>query len=266
MSFNIRREGKEKDAIFLWQDRKKNVLSVINNQHADIIGLQESSPNQIHDIMKNLGDTYGWYGTGRKQQGLIKFFCSSDEYTPIIYNKNRFSLIDGDTFWLNPTMKKYTTGWGALLNRICTWVALKEHINGRIIYIFNTHLDNYTHKARIGGLKLILQQMKLIAGNNPAILMGDLNTPTDIHDIAKILNNNTYQLKHGYHDAQIKKNIVGTARKNVWYGTYQTIDHILFSNNSATWIIHDYHVLWPTNTNMIVSDHAAIICHASLLN
>ena len=84
-------------------------------------------------------------------------------------------LGQGD-FWLSQTPGKPSLGWDATCcNRICSWVYLKDKKLGKKFYVFNTHYDYQKDLARNESSKLILKEIKRIAGAQPVIFMGDLN-------------------------------------------------------------------------------------------
>lgn len=172
MTFNIRL-ATTADGINQWENRKDYAVATIGYYEADICGLQEAFIKQINDISERLPN-YGWAGKGRddgKEAG---------EFSPIFYNKNRFELIETNTFWLSETPDKVGFGWDAKLNRVCTWVKLKDKQTKKTLFAFNTHFDHQAVTARRESAKLILEKIKEIAGNSPVILTGDFNAqPAD---------------------------------------------------------------------------------------
>ena len=42
------------------------------------------------------------------------------------YNKNNFSLISQNTFWLSQTPEKISVGWDASMERICTYALVED--------------------------------------------------------------------------------------------------------------------------------------------
>ncbi len=259
VSFNIRREGKEKLPAQYWCNRKEKVIDFLNTVDADIMGLQEAGIGQITDIMRGLNNTYAWYGTGRKQKGIAGLFCSVDEHNPIIYRTDRLQLIDAGTFWLNPCKKKGKPGWGAWLNRICTWARMRHIKTDTYFWVFNTHLDNQQRAARVGGLRLILNDIAARTNNEPVILMGDFNAPITDGALARVIAHASFRLINGATHAQKSHPFPGTALTKKWGGGYKTIDHILFSASPA-WSIFDYQVHF--NLGGTLSDHAPIVARA----
>lgn len=168
LSFNIRYDT-PKDGINQWSNRKEKVAQLIEFHEADIVGLQEVLKNQLDDL-ETLLPEYTWIGVGRddgKEAG---------EYSPILFQKDRFKLLQQGTFWLSETCDiAGSRGWDAACNRVVTWAYFKDKKQRKKFYFFNTHFDHKGAVARRESAKLILQKIKEIAGTNAFILTGDFN-------------------------------------------------------------------------------------------
>jgi endonuclease/exonuclease/phosphatase family metal-dependent hydrolase len=174
-TFNIRYDNPD-DGINTWALRKDSVAGFLNKQELAIFGLQEVLYNQLQDLKKALPE-YDALGSGR-DNGLTK-----GEYSPVFYNKHRFSALKWGVFWLSSTPEKPgSKGWDAACSRIATWVKFKENTSGKIFYFVATHFDNEGVIARKNSAVLIQNELKKIAGENSSIILaGDFNsTPTDI--------------------------------------------------------------------------------------
>ena len=97
MSFNIRMSTKS-DGANWWEYRKDLAANVIKFYDVDMFGAQEVLHNQLTDLLDRLPD-YGYVGVGR-EDGKTK-----GEYSPILYRKDRFSVVKSGNFWL-PWAKK----------------------------------------------------------------------------------------------------------------------------------------------------------------
>lgn len=166
-SYNIRYDN-PRDTGNLWQDRKHAVTALIRYHNFDVLGVQEALKHQLQDLSGALKG-YAVYGKGRDDGQ------SKGEHSSIYYKKAKFELVASGDFWLSATPEKPGPGWDANLNRICTWVHLKEKKSGKTFYVFNAHYDHQGIQARIESSKLVLTTIKEIAGEAPAIFMGDLN-------------------------------------------------------------------------------------------
>lgn len=168
-TYNIRYDG-HTDLANDWVERKVPISQFVLKNNINIIGFQEVLHNQLLDLHALLPN-YKHVGVGRddgKTQG---------EYAPIFYDSTRFIALQSGTFWLSPTPQIPSKGWDAALNRICTYVLLKEINGGELTWVFNTHFDHIGVEARLHSAELILDQIAelLQAQDAPVLLIGDFN-------------------------------------------------------------------------------------------
>jgi len=167
-TFNLRYDTKS-DTGNLWVDRAPIAANLIRFHGFDVLGVQEGLINQINDLSKALPE-YERAGVGRddgKEAG---------EHSAIYYRSDRFKLLKKGDFWLSETPEKPGKGWDVTCcNRICSWVYLQDMSTKKSFYVFNAHFDHQAVIARQESAKLILKKINEIAGNSPALFMGDLN-------------------------------------------------------------------------------------------
>jgi endonuclease/exonuclease/phosphatase family metal-dependent hydrolase len=174
-SFNLRLDT-ESDGENAWPNRKEMVKGVIRFYELDIIGTQEGFKHQLEDILE-LGD-YVYVGGGR-DDGV-----DAGEHSAIIYNKNRFEVVDKGDFWFSETPGVPSKGWDATCcNRICSWAKFRERKSGKEFFLFNAHYDHEGKEARRNSSLLLLDNIKKIAGNNPVVVTGDFNATPDSEPI-----------------------------------------------------------------------------------
>ncbi len=172
MSFNIRFDNPN-DGPDAWPHRKDFVASMFRFHQNDIVGTQEGLINQLEELDEMLPE-FEWVGVGRDAGGREGEFCA------IYYRTDRFELIEEDTFWLSETPDTPgSQGWDAALPRIVTWARLFDKKNDRSFIVFNTHFDHRGEEARRQSSELILQKVAELAGDDPVIVMGDLNAVED---------------------------------------------------------------------------------------
>jgi len=143
-------------------------VDLIRYHGFEIFGTQEGLRFQLDDL-KTMMPEFSFYGIGR-DDGMSK-----GEHSAIFYQHDRFAVLDKGDFWLSPTPEKPGPGWDANLNRICSWLKLKDKKSGKTFYVFNAHYDHQGVKARVESSKLIVEKIKNIAGDGECIFMGDLN-------------------------------------------------------------------------------------------
>lgn len=198
-TFNIRYDNPD-DQENNWKFRKDRVATFIQQEKLDIVGMQEVLHNQLEDLKTRLPE-YAEVGIGRedgKQQG---------EYAPIFYRKDRFKLLDSNTFWLSqyPDSVGFI-GWDGACTRIATWAKLEDKSTGKIFLAVNTHMDHVGVEARRKGALLIIKRIQDIVGNRPAVLTGDFNV-NDKSEAYQTLTTNDFVLKDAYKTADVKEGV-----------------------------------------------------------
>ena len=174
-SYNIRQHNKKDYKTGnAWPQRVDALCDLIRFNDFEIFGAQEVYNDQLLDILKRL-PKYDYIGVGR-DDGATK-----GEYSPIFYNKERFTLIDGGTFWLSETPDEPSFGWDAAYRRICSWGHFKDKVSRKKLWFFNVHMDHKGNVARREGARLIAERINKMC--NPekelVILTGDFNVPQD---------------------------------------------------------------------------------------
>jgi endonuclease/exonuclease/phosphatase family metal-dependent hydrolase len=180
MTFNIR-YNTPADSLNAWPYRKDNSASQILFHDAHIVGVQEALHDQLMDLQQRLPQ-YKFAGVGRddgKEKG---------EYSAIFYDTTRLQPLQSKTFWLSQTPETPgSKGWDAQITRIVTWVQFRDRKTKKIFFAFNTHFDHIGKEARKESAKLLVQKVKAIAGNIPAVITGDFNAHPDDEPIQVIL-------------------------------------------------------------------------------
>ncbi|WP_276378730.1 endonuclease/exonuclease/phosphatase family protein [Flavobacterium sp. H4147] len=178
MTYNIRLDVAS-DGENAWPNRKDYFTSQIQFYSPDIFGVQEATPNQVIDIASALTN-YDKFGVGREEGGL-------GEACTIYYKKDRFKVLDSNTFWLSETPNVVSRGWDAACNRVCTYGLFKDLKTKKTFYVFNLHLDHMGEVARVKGVELVLSKIATLNTKNyPAFLMGDFNSEPETAQIAAI--------------------------------------------------------------------------------
>jgi endonuclease/exonuclease/phosphatase family metal-dependent hydrolase len=173
MSYNIRLPV-ESDGINYWNNRRPLVTSTIQYHEPDIIGVQEAFRRQLDELVLDLPD-YTWFGVCRTDGTMQP--NPDGEFSAILYRKDRFDRLDGNTFWLSATPEVVgSKGWDAALPRIVTWAKFADKKTGKHFFHFNTHFDHIGEQARLESAKLILDRIQDIAGDYPVVLTGDFNS------------------------------------------------------------------------------------------
>ncbi|OEK01210.1 hypothetical protein BFP97_06655 [Roseivirga sp. 4D4] len=247
LSYNIRYNNPN-DGVNQWHKRKHEVLALINHYEPLVFGIQEGLKDQVQFISDESGK-YSYTGVGR-DDGKNK-----GEFTAILYDKEKLTLIDEGTFWLSETPEVVSKGWDAALPRICSYAQFKINDSGKTFWFFNTHFDHIGKVARANSASLIVEKIKEIAGSEtPVILSGDFNATPENPPILNI----TKYMKDGFSNS-----------KNGFYGPVGTfsgfdvnaklddrIDYIFFRNLNA---ISLSHIDDRRQNGLWVSDHLPVL-------
>ena len=127
MSFNLTASGKN-------STRVSRVVETIVRYLPDTVGLQECSSDWKDSLLSELGDYYGYIGTGRDAQG-------TGLSTGILYAKHKLTVVDSGTRWLSYTPDEVSKLGGADANYTYTWATLKNS-SGQTFTVLNTQLGN----------------------------------------------------------------------------------------------------------------------------
>lgn len=256
MSYNIRLDVAS-DSLNNWQYRKENLASTVLFYDVHILGVQEALEGQMQDLKTML--------PGFKGLGVPRDSTRAGEYSAIFYDTARLTMIEQKTFWLseNP-FAKGKKGWDAALPRIVTWAKFKDNETKKEFYFFNTHFDHVGKTARRESAKLLLQQVKNIAGQMPVIVTGDFNAePTDEPVQIILDSSNPLHLKNSREISQSPHygptgtfNGFGPAEK-----ANQPIDYIFVKNGVS---VYKHATLSQTWGGRYASDHFAVYAEISL--
>lgn len=170
-TYNLRNDNAG-DVLDPWKVRGPVVADLIRFYDFDIFGTQEGLFHQLEDIKNGLVG-YDYIGVGR-DDGEKK-----GEYSAIFYKTNRFRLLEKGNFWLSEDTEKPNMGWDAACIRICSWGKFEEISTGKEFFMFNIHYDHIGQVAQLESSKLMIEKVRAIAGDFPAILTGDFNVKED---------------------------------------------------------------------------------------
>ena len=129
---------------------QETVASLLKEENADFVGLQEVVYPQLQDLVEALKG-YDHIGVGRKD-GKTK-----GEYSPIFYQKKKYKLLESNTFWLikprRPFPKVGMPLWNASVSHSCSKPNDQEKI-----WVFNTHLITEEWWQRAKSIDLITKR------------------------------------------------------------------------------------------------------------
>ena len=188
MSFNVRNSF-ARDGVNHWESRKGLVYNVIRDYAPDVLGLQEANSFQLEELCNEFPE-YGQVGEG-------SMGGSKGQYSAILFLKERFKLTDFGNFWLAETPTEPSKSWGSAHHRICTWAGLLDRESQQTIYVYNTHMDDGSRKAREKGTRMIMDHIQEQAATYPSVFMGDFSAPEDSEALRMIKGNSEARQKLG---------------------------------------------------------------------
>lgn len=203
-TFNIRYNSSDDYKINCgWDQRKERVTQYLIDNQIDICGMQEVTHEQLEYLRKSLSQ-YDYVGVGRtdgKKKG---------EATPVFYRKDKYKALGKGNFWLSETPDVVgSKGWDAALERVASWVKLKDKKTGKIFMAVNTHFDHVGKVARRESAKLIMQKIQEIVGSNPAVVTGDFNV-TEQDEAYTTMVTNEFKMYDAYHMTDNKTGVTFT--------------------------------------------------------
>ena len=253
MSYNIRL-GSADDGENHWNIRKDKLKDLINYYEADFIGMQEAQKPQIEYLLEN-NSLYGFLGKPRDEGENSEFSC-------IFYLKNKYKVLQQDTFWLSETPEKSTKSWDAAYPRIVTYGLFENIKTKKKIWVLNTHFDHVGVVAKQKSAEIILKKIKQLQGkqNLPVVLTGDFNSFKTDTWMQPLLNNLQEASSHS-----ITKPYGGTATWNAFNFKEKPVDQIdfIFSSKNNT-VIKKFRTITDFYDFKYPSDHLPIISRIEL--
>lgn len=230
--------------------RRANLFAQqVNDTMPDVLGVQELN-SMWAEKMEELLPQYAYYGVKRGGDGSEK----TSEMSGIFYLKEKFELLERDTFWISLTPETESKFDGAGCNRICSYVVLKNKETGFVFAHLNTHLDNVSTEAQNLGGQLIAEKAEELKNKYDGlsvVVTGDFNQYADGPAVQALTEN-------GFANAC---NISDENKNTLTYHGWGVFDHIgpidfIFADDSLN--IKNYNVHAYKVDNSYVSDHFMI--------
>lgn len=221
----------------------------INDHLPDVLGVQEINSAWVEKMEEYLPQ-YAYYGVKRGGDENEK----QSEMNGIFYLKEKFDLLESDTFWLSETPDVESKHPDAACYRICSYVVLKNKVTGKIFAHFNTHFDHESEIAQELGGNLVSERAEKVIekyGDIPVVITGDLNQYSDAPGCVAFENNGFLNVNTTVENGD------NMLTYNGW--TSQTegrpIDHIFVNDGFS---VNEFAVVTETGSKTNVSDHYMI--------
>ncbi len=252
MSFNVR-YATANDGNDRWELRRDLCLEVIRQQSPDLLLLQEALRSQIDEI-KSAVPGYAEVGCGR-EDGAAK-----GEYAAILFRKSKFGLGGCGWFWLSDTpTKPNSMTWGNRVTRICTWARFE--FGGRVIAVYNTHLDHESQPSRERSVSLIADHMASNSKGLPLIFGGDFNAGESNLAIRKVTGDDGFGFVDSFRQIHQDAVDVGTFHAFKGHTTGEKIDYIFVSGH---WNVLESEIVRANTDGRYPSDHFPVTARIEL--
>lgn len=253
-SYNIQYPS---ESLCKWANRLEALKGFVEEYAPDLIGSQEPYIAQIDDMIKAWDGEYAWFGVNNRNE-LAPPYYPTAAFNPIFYRKDRLELLDWDVVWYTP--KATERGYGADYSRFMIWARFKDLKTGKEFYHFNSHFDHKSDEAKQVAARILVEAVKRIAGDQPAILTGDFNTTETSKAYSTIVNSGFLDnsklavknpLNYLYYSQARYKSINTVSQKDIH------IDHIFFT--SANSKVDTWELVIKTYGGYYGSDHLPIV-------
>jgi len=176
MTFNIH-------GTYNWERRITLNVAAIKRATPDLIGFQELQAENLAVYKQQLPKYDYDLGPGTDDE-------EEYVYNAIFWKPKRLTRMASGGFWLSETPDSPSLGWDALTLRTAQWAQFRIVETGKELVHCNTHLDHRIERARVEGVKLILQRLAQLHSNDlPVILTGDFNCNPDTAAYRLLLEN-----------------------------------------------------------------------------
>lgn len=229
--------------------RLKLFAQQINDRLPDVLGVQELNNIWLEKLVDYLPQ-YEYYGVLRGGDENEK----KSEMNGIFYLKDKYELLESNTFWISETPEVESKFDGAGCNRTCSYIVLKNRSTGEIFAHFNTHLDNASVEAQnLGGTLIAEKTDEIISkyGNISVVVTGDFNQYSDGEGCKALENKGFLNVNTTVENGDNMLSYNGWTKETVG----RPIDFIFVNSNFT---VKAYAVVTETGAKVNVSDHYMI--------
>lgn len=171
MTMNMLTDGLYNFGDSRFQCRIQAINALLREKDPDVIGVQELT-EAMKPHMLEIFRKYRMIGESRGS-------FLTDEYSAVLFRKDRFELKDSGTYWLSrkPSKRKSRL----LLSqfpRIVTYALLYDRENDQTFSVFNTHLDHNLGMIRNTQAEILASLIQKTQKGSFTVVTGDFNAVT----------------------------------------------------------------------------------------
>lgn len=171
VTYNLRCVYEKWDGVNSFIHRAGLIYEKINSEKPDIIAFQEVV-EKSKILLEKLLPEYIFLGHFREAD-----YTGEGVFTAI--KKDRFEVLGFEDFWLSPTPAIAGSRYENQSDcpRTCLMTQLKDKICGKILRIYNIHLDHISDEARRNGMECVFDYVKKKNAEleTAAVILGDFN-------------------------------------------------------------------------------------------
>lgn len=250
MSYNVLVGSDTENGFGPVGERKKGVINTILKYAPDILGVQEASNEWMTILKLELGKKgFDCVGLGRDTANNGGSAKSVGEHSAIFYNKDKYTLVESNTYWLTDTPNVKSCHPDSDYIRIMTYAIFERKSDGFRFMHVNTHLD-FANKVQLDQVTKMLELIDNIGFEGLTFSTGDYNMRIDYP---------AYQLfleagfVNAFDEARIK------SEPNI----KSMIDFVLVRDTTADILVENHFVANDQedkvyNEDMFPSDHCAV--------
>ena len=266
MTFNVLYHGAQ-NAAGDWPTRRLLVEEVLDRWHPCVVGFQEATELQLeqltHDHPEYAVVPGPVSGTTRLPASLRRGERVNDagEWCPLFYRRDLFRVAAHGAFWLSHTSDEAGSVLpGTWLPRVVNWARFESLADGRVISIFNTHID-FLPWAPKRSARILWERLQGYWDGTAQVVMGDFNAAPGSAIHRCLLRDCALHFRHsgsptfrdaweaaGHREGPVETFHAGRGRRR-WPGR---IDHIFFRPASlhvsrCTTITHSFKGRFPSD-------------------
>ena len=169
VTFNLRIRW-DNDGINSFIHRVGLIYEKISEQKPDVVAFQEVKPQQL-ELLEKIMPEYLFVGPGGSES------CGGERVCTAV-RKSTCLLCGFEVFWLGPETDMPGSRFEGQSKhpRTCLTTLVRHTESGRMLHIYNTHLDHNSSEAALKGMECVLKRMGEAGGPTAdVILLGDFN-------------------------------------------------------------------------------------------
>ena len=195
-TYNIlKSDGSARHSTYMSMDKqevRQALAQTIADTQSDIIGFGEldqtnlpGGANDLAELCSSINDytwSLDWPNAISKSGWFNPTYSTSYHYSEgFAYNNKKLEVVESGYVWLSKDEEKwYEDAKSAYENvgnpeRTCIWIKFRHKSPGKMFWVFVTHLPTESQGGQENMAKVVNRFAQSKAGNEPSILLGDMN-------------------------------------------------------------------------------------------